>query len=192
MDLVEVDPLQILFSQCCVRPKFKNGLLVEDTIKKLVSGVVSPNEIELIRVCTLSNGKTHSLDNRRLYAFKEAIKRGCNFKTVIVIKTSNLYDLKSLQWKMTHPPSKNWSVVKVKKDCKPINPENILSTRTSNLFENTTTPYLYKNSSYTRSSLYGIRSNLCEDNSYTKSQEKSSVYGKRSDVNEDKQERSSI
>jgi len=127
MEYIEVDPRRILYSQCCIRPKFRDGKFVENTIRQLVNGEISPTDIETIRVCTLPNGKTHSLDNRRLYTFKEAIRRGSNYKTVIVIKTSNPRHLESLKWKMTHPPSENWSVVKVKKDCKPLYPENNVS-----------------------------------------------------------------
>jgi hypothetical protein len=86
-----------------------------------VNGRLSPERIQTIRVCTLPSGKMHSLDNRRLYAFKEAIKRGCTFKTVPVIRSK---DLNSLKWKMKHSPSEDWSVVAIKTDCKPIFSEN--------------------------------------------------------------------
>ncbi|RIA83069.1 hypothetical protein C1645_834364 [Glomus cerebriforme] len=120
MEYIEVDPLKILYSQCCIRPKFRNGDLVEDTIMELVTGELTPEEIDIITVCTLPNGKMHSLDIRRLYAFKQAIMRGSDFKTVIVIRSRTSDDLKKLKKKMMNPPSRNWSVVKVKEDCKPI------------------------------------------------------------------------
>ncbi|RIA87130.1 hypothetical protein C1645_828233 [Glomus cerebriforme] len=120
MEYIEVDPLTVLYSQCCIKPKFKNGKLVEETIMKLVNGEITPRDIETITVYTLPNGKTHSLDNRRLYAFKQAIMRGSNFRTVIVIRSSTANDLQKLEKKMKNPPSRDWSVVEVKNDCKPI------------------------------------------------------------------------
>jgi len=121
---IEVDPHQVLYSQCCIKPTFKDGKLVESTIKKLVNGKLSPKGIKTIRVCTLPSGKMHSLDNRRLYVFKEAIKRGCTFRTVPVIRSKKSNDLHSLKWKMSHSPSEDWSVVTIKTDCRPIFSEN--------------------------------------------------------------------
>ncbi|PKK67945.1 hypothetical protein RhiirC2_867549 [Rhizophagus irregularis] len=121
---VEVDPRQILYSQCCIKPNFtpkkkgEEGRRVEDTITSLVNGRTSPKEIKPIRVWTCSNGKKHSLDNRRLYAFKEAIKLGAAIDTVTVEdanKRKNL--LKELKWKMKHYPSKDWSTIEIKENC---------------------------------------------------------------------------
>ncbi|RIA87132.1 hypothetical protein C1645_855004 [Glomus cerebriforme] len=120
MEFIEVDPLMVLYSQCCVKPKFRDGKRVEETITKLVNGEITPDDIVTITVYTLPNGKTHSLDNRRLYAFKQAIKRGSSFKTVKVIRSRTADDLQRLEKKMMNPPSSNWSIVQVKHDCKPI------------------------------------------------------------------------
>ncbi|GBB97812.1 hypothetical protein RclHR1_03080001 [Rhizophagus clarus] len=107
----EVDPRNVLYSQDSIRSRFRNDELIEDTIKKLVSGEISPGQIRCIRICIL-NGKMHSLDNRRLYAFKEAIERGSRFRTVIAIKS---YDFDELQSKMSKSPSSNdWSVIRVR------------------------------------------------------------------------------
>ncbi|CAB5395718.1 unnamed protein product [Rhizophagus irregularis] len=79
---IEIDPREVFYSQDSIRPRFKDdNRHVEDTIRQLVKGKISPRHIERIRVCTL-NGRMHSLDNRRLYVFKEAINRGGNFETV--------------------------------------------------------------------------------------------------------------
>lgn len=63
-------------------------------------------------MCTFK-GKMHSLDNRRLYAFREAIKRGCSFRTVPAIRS---YEFDELKRKMTSPPSPDYSVIKVRRD----------------------------------------------------------------------------
>src|SRR5687768_16612267 len=84
-----------------------------------IFGTISPSDIKLVRVCTLPNGKMHSLDNRRLYAFKETIKREGPFKTVTVIKSNGSNYLKTLEWKMKRPPSEDWSIVTIKDNCKP-------------------------------------------------------------------------
>ncbi|GBB98725.1 hypothetical protein RclHR1_03300005 [Rhizophagus clarus] len=112
----QVDPRQVLYSQCCVKPFFKDGKTVEDTITGLVNGTLSPEDIPLMRVCILPDGTMHSLDNRRLYAFREAIYRGSTFRTVTVEMSNNL---NSLRWKMKNSSSENWSQVVVKYDCRP-------------------------------------------------------------------------
>ncbi|CAB4374231.1 unnamed protein product [Rhizophagus irregularis] len=116
MALLQVDPRQLLYSQCCVKPFFKDGKTVENTITGLVNGTLSPENIPIMRVCILPDGTMHSLDNRRLYAFKEAINRGSTFRTVTVERSSNL---NSLKWKMNNSSSENWSQVVVKFDCRP-------------------------------------------------------------------------
>lgn len=81
-----------------------------------MNGTLSPENIPIMRVCILPDGTMHSLDNRRLYAFKEAINRGSTFRTVTVERSSNL---NSLKWKMNNSSSENWSQVVVKFDCRP-------------------------------------------------------------------------
>ncbi|GES86417.1 RHS repeat-associated core domain-containing protein [Rhizophagus clarus] len=107
----EVDPRRVLYSQDSIRSRFRNDEPIEDTIEKLVLGEISPSQIRCIRVCIL-NGKMHSLDNRRLYAFKEAIERGSKFRTVIAIRS---YEFDELQNKMSKSSlSNDWSVIRVR------------------------------------------------------------------------------
>jgi hypothetical protein len=80
-----------------------------------VAGELLPSDFEPITVCTL-NGKMHSLDNRRLYVFKEAIKRGSDFKTVTAL--SNVWDSSSkLVYKMKNSQSEDWSKINIRKSC---------------------------------------------------------------------------
>ncbi|RGB36894.1 hypothetical protein C1646_696238 [Rhizophagus diaphanus] len=111
---IEIDPREVLYSQDSIRPRFKDDdRHVEETIRQLVKGKISPRHIERIRVCTL-NGRMHSLDNRRLYVFKEAINRGGNFETVPAVRS---YAHEELQNKMSKSsPFNDWSVIRVRKD----------------------------------------------------------------------------
>jgi hypothetical protein len=121
---VEMDPRQILYSQCCIKPNFSShkrseeGKSVKDTITSLVNGEISPKDIPHIRVWTKTNGKKYSLDNRRLYAFKKAINSGAAIDTITVEDANKRPNLKrELDWKMKNFPSKDWSKIEVKKDC---------------------------------------------------------------------------
>ncbi|CAB5356525.1 unnamed protein product [Rhizophagus irregularis] len=95
------------------------GINADDILKNPTKTKLNVTKrIKPIRVWTCSNGKKHSLDNRRLYAFKEAIKLGAAIDTVTVEdanKRKNL--LKELKWKMKHYPSKDWSTIEIKENC---------------------------------------------------------------------------
>ncbi|CAB4476721.1 hypothetical protein RhiirA1_416261 [Rhizophagus irregularis] len=198
MEKFEVDPRRVLYSQDSIRAKFRNDEPIEDTIEKLISGEISPSQIKCMRVCIL-NGKMHSLDNRRLYAFKEAVKRGSRFKTVIVIRSDDYLELQS---KMSKSPRNfDWSEIRVRgrTQIKPnlyVNSSpsiyvNSVPTRKSGLHVNsvpTRTPSLYVNSSHTRiqdrpiiyvnsvSTRTQNRHSLYTDSLHTRTQDSSSIY----------------
>ncbi|EGK14135.1 hypothetical protein HMPREF9374_0394 [Desmospora sp. 8437] len=67
-----VDPGDVRFTQDSIKYQFgdKSGT-VDDLIKGLKSGKINPRDIPPIRIFEM-NGKIYSLDNRRLYAFKQA------------------------------------------------------------------------------------------------------------------------
>jgi hypothetical protein len=97
---MEIDPFKLLFSQATVNTKFQNGILIKDTIDKLVTGEITPEIIEHIKVCILEN-RLHTLDNRRLHCFQEAVRRGAKFKTIpITIVMKNGYYESNIEWKM--------------------------------------------------------------------------------------------
>ncbi|GBB92118.1 hypothetical protein RclHR1_19690002 [Rhizophagus clarus] len=109
--LIEVDPRKVLYSQDSIRSTFRNDEPIEDTIEGLVLGEILPSQIRCIRVCVY-NGRMHSLDNRRLYAFKEAIKRGSSFRTVPAMRS---YDFVELEKKMSGSSLFNdWSEIRVR------------------------------------------------------------------------------
>jgi hypothetical protein len=61
----------IRFTQDSISATFKDGSSVDDLINGLKSGKISPNDVPAIRIFE-KDGVIYSLDNRRLYAFKEA------------------------------------------------------------------------------------------------------------------------
>lgn len=66
------NPKGIRYTHNSISKFFRGGKgLVEDLIKGLKNGSVSPKSIPPINVF-LKDGKMYSLDNRRLYAFKQA------------------------------------------------------------------------------------------------------------------------
>jgi hypothetical protein len=78
---INVDPFILLYSQRNINPWFQNGLSIDDTINNLISGVITPDDIEPIKVCII-NDYLYTLDNRRLYSFQQAILRGAKFSKV--------------------------------------------------------------------------------------------------------------
>ncbi|KAI8916596.1 hypothetical protein DFJ77DRAFT_460499 [Powellomyces hirtus] len=67
---VWLSPLDIKFTQATIYDTFTNSSRVADTIAELKAGL-DPDRIPAIRV-RKHNGVWYSLDNRRLYCFREA------------------------------------------------------------------------------------------------------------------------
>ncbi|XP_063685619.1 uncharacterized protein LOC134819554 [Bolinopsis microptera] len=80
-----LDPLKIAYSQDSISFKFVNGTLLSTAIAKLVRGTLKLSQFPPIRVFHLRN-TWFSLDNRRLYVFKEAAKKGI-FTQIPVLDT---------------------------------------------------------------------------------------------------------
>jgi hypothetical protein len=131
-----------------------------------VLGEISPGQIRNIRVCILSDGKMHSLDNRRLYAFKEAIKRGSGFRTVTAIRS---FDFEELQSKMSKSSSFNdWSEIRVRgKLSRTQNRPNLNVNSSYTRVQNR--PNIFVNSVPTRPSIY-------VDSLHTRTQDIPSIY----------------
>merc|ERR1712093_715220 len=79
---VMMNPESIRWTQVSVNNRFGNSLPVDWTIAKLKSGEIIPRDLPLIRVAKFK-GKFRSVDNRRLYCFKQA---GLKQIPVVVIK----------------------------------------------------------------------------------------------------------
>src|ERR1043165_1322363 len=73
-----LDPFQILFTQAQINSYFSgdDGFTVEDTINDLISGSLKVKDLPTIRVCLNKNDQYISADNRRLFCYQEAIRRG--------------------------------------------------------------------------------------------------------------------
>ena len=77
----KLSPHKIRFTQDSIKQEFKNGRgSLEDTIRGLRSGSISPDNFPAIRILE-HNGQLWSLDNRRLYVFQQA---GIKIKTEVV------------------------------------------------------------------------------------------------------------
>ncbi|CAG8820414.1 27082_t:CDS:2, partial [Dentiscutata erythropus] len=70
-----VDPRLVHYSQASISNVFQMGNDLENTIRDLLDGKVRMEDFPLITVCLIED-VFYSSDNRRLYCFKEAIKRG--------------------------------------------------------------------------------------------------------------------
>ena len=68
---VTLDPSKIRFTQDSIKSTFRDGRSIKDLVSGLKSGKISPNDVPAIRVFQ-RNGRTYSLDNRRLKAFQDA------------------------------------------------------------------------------------------------------------------------
>jgi hypothetical protein len=62
----------IRYTQESIKKSFKDGGTVDDLAAGLKNGSVNKNDIPAIRVFQHTDGNIYSLDNRRLYAFKQA------------------------------------------------------------------------------------------------------------------------
>ncbi|MEU7052553.1 RHS repeat-associated core domain-containing protein [Streptomyces eurythermus] len=67
----KMNAAKIRYTQDSIKGAYKDGRSLQETIEELRSGVKSADDIQPIRVFQ-RNGNIYSLDNRRLYAFKEA------------------------------------------------------------------------------------------------------------------------
>lgn len=74
----EVDPAIIYFSHARIRTTFSGcGRRVEDTLTEIVEGKLNPEALPYITVMLdRATGTYFSLNNRRLWVFKECKKRG--------------------------------------------------------------------------------------------------------------------
>ncbi len=66
-----IDPNNILFSQGSISGTFREGGKISDLVRGLKDGTIDPSSVPAIRIVEL-DGKTFTLDNRRLNAFQEA------------------------------------------------------------------------------------------------------------------------
>jgi RHS repeat-associated protein len=71
VDVPNINPAEVRFTQDSIKSTFKDGRAISEMVEGLKSGALKAEEIKPIRVF-MNEGKMFSLDNRRLYALKEA------------------------------------------------------------------------------------------------------------------------
>lgn len=75
-DTIRVDPVSVYFTHARVRPIFTGcNKMIEETLQEIINRVTKIDDIPMITVLE-SDGCLFSLNNRRLYLFKELAKRG--------------------------------------------------------------------------------------------------------------------
>ncbi|CAG8815659.1 17853_t:CDS:1 [Cetraspora pellucida] len=95
--ITKINPFEIMFSQRQINNIFQMGNDIENTIKDLVNGKIKVEDFPIIQVCII-NDIFFSSDNRRLYTFQEAIRRGLNINK-IPVKIRQVTDL-NIKWKI--------------------------------------------------------------------------------------------
>ena len=75
------NPQKIRYTQDSISKKFRDGSSVDDMISGLKNGSITPDDVPSIQVFK-KDGALYSLDNRRLYAFKQAGMNKINIKMV--------------------------------------------------------------------------------------------------------------
>eukprot|EP00700_Malawimonas_jakobiformis_P000842 EC719635.1.p1 GENE.EC719635.1~~EC719635.1.p1 ORF type:complete len:97 (+),score=3.53 EC719635.1:113-403(+) len=74
--LIQVDPARVRFMHAKIRPVFSDGRRLEDTLADIVSGKVKVEDIPQIVVIQVGSDQFYSMNNRRLWVFKQLRDRG--------------------------------------------------------------------------------------------------------------------
>mmetsp|Transcript_38646 Transcript_38646/g.74096 ORF Transcript_38646/g.74096 Transcript_38646/m.74096 type:complete len:206 (+) Transcript_38646:217-834(+) len=77
--VLKVTPRQILFSQDSGFATFSDGRWVASTMRDIVSGILDPASLPLLRVVRIQDGRLFTLDNRRLFIYQQ-----CNIRSIDV------------------------------------------------------------------------------------------------------------
>jgi hypothetical protein len=86
---IELDPSIIRFTHSKIRNRFSgNQMLIQDTLQQLRNGEIPIGNIPKIQVMQIK-GEYYSMNNRRLYCFKELNKEGLLDKITVRIKQAN-------------------------------------------------------------------------------------------------------
>lgn len=68
---IRVLPSEVLFTQDSGFSTFTDRRWLAQLMYEIVKKKVNPQDLPLLRVCRSGDGRLHSLDNRRLYVFRE-------------------------------------------------------------------------------------------------------------------------
>ena len=86
-----------MYSQAMINNIFQIWNYIENTINELVNSKVRIEDFPMIQVCIIDD-IFYSSDNRRLYVFQEAIRKGLNIKK-IPVKVRRVSDI-NIRWKL--------------------------------------------------------------------------------------------
>jgi hypothetical protein len=88
-----INPRQVRFTQASISPVFRNGEPVVLLAEGLRTGRIRPTDVPAIRVFARA-GRLFSLDNRRLWAFREA-------GVQVPFRRATDQEIEEEQWKFT-------------------------------------------------------------------------------------------
>lgn len=74
--VTQIDPSSVYFTFSRIRPQFSCGRRVEDTLQALVDGSLKVEELPTIAVLLDGQGNLFSLNNRRMFVYKELQRMG--------------------------------------------------------------------------------------------------------------------
>ena len=92
-----LDPSDVRYTQKSIKGDFGDGRSVDNMISGLKNGSIKQGDVPSIRVFE-QNSKIYSLDNRRLYAFKQAGMKSINVQWVNPATPNIAYEI---SWKFT-------------------------------------------------------------------------------------------
>lgn len=71
-----VDPSKVHFTFSRIRPQFSCGRTIQSTIDEIVAGKIAPKDLPSIQVLQDKDGNLFSMNNRRLFVFKQLQRLG--------------------------------------------------------------------------------------------------------------------
>ncbi|RNF07395.1 hypothetical protein TraAM80_03307 [Trypanosoma rangeli] len=97
--IVELDPATVYFTFSRIRPTFSCGRTIVSTIDQFLRRKLTPYDLPLLCVLTDKEGRRYSLNNRRLYLYKELRERGV--LETVPVRIRQLPDTRRMREKYT-------------------------------------------------------------------------------------------
>jgi hypothetical protein len=91
------DPIHIRFMHSKIRPKFSDGKLVQQTLDDIVNGKLKIEDIPKIVVIKQDDTHFYSMNNRRLWVFKQCRELGILPDNKVVVRVRPMPQTKRLQ-----------------------------------------------------------------------------------------------
>ncbi|RNF26689.1 uncharacterized protein Tco025E_01087 [Trypanosoma conorhini] len=97
--IAEVDPATVYFTFSRIRPTFSCGRTIASTLDQFLRHELTPHDLPLLCVLADREGRRYSLNNRRLYLYKELRERGA--LTTVPVRLRQLPDTRRMREKYT-------------------------------------------------------------------------------------------